>query len=69
MKNMSCEKIKFRAKQNPVNTHIEIEVYRELRDNNEKAEWIMTDRFNELSINELRCLGEYINNLFKKKNT
>lgn len=66
---MSCEKIKFRAKQNSVNTNIEIEVYRELRDNNDKTEWIMTDRFNELSVNELRCLGEYIISLFRKKNT
>lgn len=64
---MNCEKIKFRAIQNPVSHSVQIEVYRELQENNNQTEWMMTDRFNELSGSELKCLADYIYSLFKKK--
>lgn len=59
--------IKFRAVQNPVNHNVTIEVYRHLSEKDGKIEWVMTDRFNELSVSELRLLHEYITGLFKKK--
>jgi phage pi2 protein 07 len=57
--------VKFRAVQNPVNHHITIEVYRHLSEKDAKIEWVMTDRFNELSASELKLLENYIHGLFK----
>ena len=37
-------------------------------DNNIKT-WVKTDHFNDMSAQELKCLADYIYNLFRKKNS
>jgi hypothetical protein len=61
---MNCETIKFKVVKNPVTHDLQLEIYRPYGDKNE---WMMVDRFNEITTDELKCLVEYLLSLFKKK--
>lgn len=62
---MIPENIKFKVKQDPVTKNLELQIYRNC--GNEKDEWVMMDKFNELTPRELKYLADYINSLFVKK--
>lgn len=61
---MNCDTIKYKVIQSPDTKNLTLQIYRPYGDKDN--EWMMIDRFNELTSVELKCLGDYINSLFKK---
>jgi hypothetical protein len=64
---MSCDTIKFKVSQDHTTKDIELQIYRPFNESNGVTEWMMVDRFNEMSIQELKCMADFIYSLFKKK--
>jgi hypothetical protein len=61
---MSCDTIKFKVSQDPTTKNLKLEIYRPYGDNDD---WMRVDAFNEMTTKELKCLTEYLVDLFKKK--
>lgn len=61
---MTCDTIKFKVIQSPENKDLTLQIYRPYGE--QDNQWMMVDHFNELTPAELKCLGNYINSLFKK---
>jgi hypothetical protein len=61
---MNCDTIKYRVVQSPENKNLNLQIFRPYGE--ESNHWMMVDHFNELTPVELKCLGDYINSLFKK---
>lgn len=61
---MNCDTIKYRVIQSPETKNLTLQIYRPYGDKDNQ--WMMVDHFNELTSIELKCLGDYINSLFKK---
>lgn len=59
---MSCDSIKFKVTQNPTTKNVNLEIYRPYDANN----WMRVDIFNEMTVQELKHLTEYLIDLFKK---
>lgn len=64
---MECSTIKYKVIKDPVTKLLHLEVYRPYGEKNE--EWVMIDRLNEITTEELKKLTEYLISLFKKDNT
>jgi hypothetical protein len=60
---MPCDSIKFRLVQNPISKDVRLEFYRPYGEN----EWMIIDASQEITVQELKCLTEYLISLFKKK--
>lgn len=60
---MACDTIKFKVYQNPLSKNVSLEVYRPYGINDE---WMRIDLFNEMTVDELRCLTEYLIYIFNK---
>lgn len=62
---MNCDTIKYKIVQSPETKNLTLQVYRPYGEKND--EWMIVDHFNELSIDEVRCLCEYLISLFNKR--
>jgi hypothetical protein len=62
---MSCDTVKYKVIQNPVTKTVSLEIYRPYGINNE---WMRVDILNELTVNELKSLTQYLINIFNKTN-
>jgi len=60
---MSCDTIKFKVTQNSLTKNVKLEIYRPYDINDH---WMRVDVFNEMTIQELKCLTEYLIETFKK---
>lgn len=60
---MPCDTIKFKVFQDPLTKNAILEVYRPYGDKNEL---MRVDYFNEMTVNELKCLTEYLIYIFNK---
>ena len=61
---MSGDTIKFKVVQNPTNKNVNLEIYRPYGIDNE---WMRIDSFNEMTVQELKSLTQYLINIFSKK--
>jgi hypothetical protein len=61
---MNCHSVKFKVVKNPQSQDLQLEIYRPYGDDDKH--WMMIDRLNDLTIEELKCLTEYLLSLFKK---
>jgi len=61
---MPCDTIKFKVTQDPISSTVTLHIYRPYGISNEM---MIVDTFNEMTVQELRCLTEYLLSLFKKK--
>jgi hypothetical protein len=62
---MSCDTIRYRVVQNPENKFVELQIYRNY--GTDTDQWVMVDKFNEMTSLELKCLADHIYSLCKKK--
>lgn len=60
---MSCDTIKFKIIQNPISKHINLHIYRPYGINDD---WMIVDKFNEMTVEELKTLTKYLISLFSK---
>lgn len=60
---MSCDTIQFKVYQDGTTKSVRLEVYRPYGINNE---WMRIDSFNDMSVDELKCLKEYLIYIFNK---
>ena len=60
---MSCDTIKFKVFQDPLTRNVTLEIYRPYGINDEM---MRVDRFNEMTVNELKCLTEYLIGIFNR---
>lgn len=60
---MSCDSIKFKVTQNSITKNVNLEIYRPYDINDQ---WMRVDVFNEMTVQELKCLTEYLIEIFKK---
>jgi hypothetical protein len=63
---MINDSIKFRVVQNPISKNITLEIYRPYGIDND---WMRVDSFNEMTVQELKYLTEYLIKLFKTKSS
>lgn len=62
---MPCNTIKFKVFQESTDKPVRLEVYRPY---GICDEWMRVDFFNDMSVEELRCLTEYLIYIFNKGN-
>ena len=62
---MDCTTIKYKVVKNPQTHELQLEIYRPYGD--KPDEWMMVDRFNDITTDELKCLTDYLLSLWKKK--
>lgn len=60
---MSCDTIKFKVFQVPASKTVTLEIYRTYGVNDE---WMRVDYFNEMTVQELKYLTEYLIYIFNK---
>lgn len=60
---MSCDSIKFKVVQNPASKNINLYIYRPYGMNDD---WMIVDKFNEMTVEELKFLTKYLMSLFSK---
>lgn len=63
---MVCDTIKYKIVKNLQTNDVELEIYRPY--GNKTDEWVMIDKISDLSLEELKCLTEYLISVWKKKN-
>lgn len=62
---MNCDTVKYKVIQSPETKNLTLQVYRPYGDKDDQ--WMMVDHFNELTVQEVKCLCEYLTSLFNKK--
>lgn len=62
---MNCDTVKYKVIQSAETKNLTLQVYRPYGDKDNQ--WMMVDQFNELTVQEVKCLCEYLISLLNKK--